>query len=138
MSFAKARLAFMKNLKLFLIEDDVDDVEFLRDAFSYNNIHCDIEVASVGDEALPLLLKGPLPDIIILDLNLPRMHGRDVLQQLKSTPELTDIPVVVFTTSSQREDIEFATSVGADLFITKPNSADGFSAAIAQICNLVA
>jgi len=66
------------------------------------------------------------------------MHGRDVLKQLKSTPELTGIPVVVFTTSSQREDMEFATSVGADLFITKPNSTDGFSAAIARICNLVA
>ena len=104
-------------------EDDFDDVQFVRDCFKKYNGRIDLVHAQNGSEALSVLTKlhiqGITPCLIILDINMPLMDGRQTLVKLKANTALKKIPVVMFTTSSSTLDRDFATKWGAD-FITKP------------------
>ena len=104
-------------------EDDKDDLELVRDAFSQYNGQIEIVHGQDGREALHLLqelmAQGTAPCLIILDINMPGMDGRQTLIQLKQSEKTRDIPVVMFTTSNSRLDKDFAVKWGAD-FITKP------------------
>ena len=124
----------MKNLRILLIEDDGDDIDLLRDAFDMNNIDCTIEVVSEGDRALPYLADAHiLPDVIVMDLNLPKVHGREIMSLIKSDPRLAEIPLVVLTTSSSKDDMKFADAMGAHRFIIKPNTIEGFTNTVRSI-----
>ncbi|HVG41217.1 MAG TPA: response regulator [Chitinophagaceae bacterium] len=104
-------------------EDDADDVQLVNECFANYKDSIEIVHAPNGQEALELLntlhAKGITPCLIILDINMPVMDGKQVLVKLKNTPAYKDIPTVIFTTSSNKMDIAFATNWGAD-FITKP------------------
>jgi DNA-binding response OmpR family regulator len=104
-------------------EDDYDDVQFVRDCFIKYNGKIELLHASNGSEALLILTdlhqKGTLPCLIILDINMPLMDGRQALVHIKGRDEFKKVPVVMFTTSNSHMDKEFATRWGAD-FITKP------------------
>src|SRR4051812_24625973 len=116
----------MKKLKILLIEDDADDIELLKDTFDINNIDCNLDVVMEGDKAIPFLESASeLPDIIVMDLNLPKLHGREILAQIKASDKLAQIPLAVLTTSSLQDDINFAYSMGANKYITKPNTLEG-------------
>lgn len=113
---------------ILLVEDDPDDILLTKDALTESDILTDLEVVGDG-EALLDYLRGrkdykdqscPRPDLILLDLNMPRMDGREVLKELKSDPELSSIPVIVLTTSQQPEDITQIYRLGGNSFITKP------------------
>lgn len=123
----------MKKLRIFLIEDDGDDIELLKEAFEMNSIECHMEVVTEGDKAIPALSGSMRPDVIVMDLNLPKLHGREILALIKDSADFCAIPVVVLTTSSLQDDINFAYSMGAKQFITKPNTIDGFNAAVQTI-----
>jgi CheY-like chemotaxis protein len=128
----------MKKVKILLIEDDGDDIDLLRDAFSMNNVSCHFEVVTEGDQAIPFLEKThELPDVIVMDLNLPKLHGREILTQIKSSKNLSNIPVVVLTTSSLQDDIKFSYDMGAKQFITKPNSIEGFNTTVQTIISAI-
>jgi len=127
----------MKAIKILLIEDDGDDIELLREAFDMNNITCHMDVVTEGDKAIPFLESThELPDVIVMDLNLPKLHGREILTQLRASSNLANIPLVVLTTSSLQDDIKFSYSMGARQYITKPNTMEGFNSAVQAIVSV--
>ncbi len=111
---------------IFLIEDREEDIDITREALSQAEKKCELEVAREGEEALKRLKKmakeksGALPDIILLDLNLPKMDGRKVLKELKDDDDLAPIPVIILTVSKRDKDIARSYNSGAAGYITKP------------------
>ncbi|MBH0781390.1 response regulator [Nocardia bovistercoris] len=126
-------------IDILLVEDDPGDELMTREAFEDNRIGNTLHVAHDGEEALDFLYKqgphaeAPRPDLILLDLNLPKYDGRQVLEKIKSDPDLAHIPVVVLTTSSAEEDILRSYKLHANAYVTKPVDLDQFIAAIKQI-----
>jgi CheY-like chemotaxis protein len=127
----------MEMIKILLIEDDGDDIELLREAFDMNNINCHIDVVTEGDKAIPFLENAhDLPDVIVMDLNLPKLHGREILTQISASDLLASIPLVVLTTSSSQDDIKFSYAMGAKQYITKPNTIEGFNSTVQTIVSI--
>ncbi|MFC5849427.1 response regulator [Deinococcus petrolearius] len=106
---------------LLIVEDNPNDLELARTALELSDICCEVQVACDGQEALDLLRHSEhLPDLVLLDLNMPRVSGHEVLQRVKSDTLLRRVPVVVFTTSSELRDRLAATAAGADDYVVKP------------------
>jgi CheY-like chemotaxis protein len=124
---------------ILLVEDDAGDELITREAFEHNKIKNNLYVAHDGEEGLDFLYRrgpyadAPTPDLILLDLNLPKYDGRQVLEQIKSDPELRHIPVVVLTTSAAEEDILRSYKLHANAYVTKPVDLDQFLNAVRQI-----
>ncbi|GGV24200.1 two-component system response regulator [Streptomyces longisporoflavus] len=124
---------------VLLVEDDPGDELMTREAFEDNKIRNNLHVVRDGEEALDFLYRRgeyegvPRPDLILLDLNLPKYDGRQVLEKVKSDPDLQDIPVVVLTTSAAEEDILRSYKLHANAYVTKPVDLDQFIAAVRQI-----
>lgn len=113
----------MKPFTFFLVDDDADDTLLFDEIISEVAPTFQFTSAVDGQEALDNLRNGtPLPDLIFLDLNMPRMGGKECLLQLKTDEQLQHIPVIMFTTSSQSKDIEETMMNGAICFITKPTN----------------
>ena len=115
----------MKVLKILLVEDSPSDVRLTREALKDSPVPIQITVARDGVEAIDYLHQAELgfgdrPDLVLLDLNLPRKNGREVLAEVKNSPALKQIPVVVLTSSKSEEDISEAYSLNANCYITKP------------------
>ena len=126
-----------KALDILLIEDDIDDVDLLKDALVENDVHYQMQVIMEGDKVFPYLqTTDTLPEIIVMDLNLPKTDGKEILQEIKSTLSLTQIPIVVLTTSSSKEDIDYCHKMGISKFITKPATIDGWNATIHSIVHV--
>jgi DNA-binding response OmpR family regulator len=112
-----------KNIHILLIEDDQDDIDLLREALKDNKVSHSIDILSDGSLVAPYLHTcNSYPDVIILDFNLPKVHGREILKMFKNTSNFTDIPLIILTTSSAKEDVEYSISNGASRFMTKPSS----------------
>ncbi len=130
-----------KVIDVLLVEDDEGDVLMTREAFEYHRINNRLHVVSDGDQALQFLRRtgpftdAPRPGLILLDVNLPRRSGLEVLAELKRDPELLVIPVVMLTTSRAEEDILRSYSLHANAFVTKPVDFEHFIEAIRQIDN---
>jgi CheY-like chemotaxis protein len=113
-------------LHILLVEDSPTDVMMTREALEYYKVRNPLHVADDGVEAMEYLRRqgkyrdAPRPGLIILDLNLPRKSGREVLEELKADPELRAIPVVVLTTSKSEEDVARSYGLHANCYITKP------------------
>ncbi|MFD5746536.1 response regulator [Streptomyces sp. NPDC127033] len=126
-------------IEVLLVEDDAGDELMTREAFEDNKIRNTLHVVRDGEEALDFLYRrgahtdAPRPDLVLLDLNLPKYDGRQVLEQIKTDPELSLIPVVVLTTSSAEEDILRSYKLHANAYVTKPVDLDQFIAAVRQI-----
>lgn len=126
-------------IDILLVEDDPGDELMTREAFEDNKIGNTLHVAHDGQEALDFLYRAepytdaPRPDLILLDLNLPKYDGRQVLEKIKADPDLSHIPVVVLTTSAAEEDILRSYKLHANAYVTKPVDLDQFVAAIKQI-----
>jgi CheY-like chemotaxis protein len=124
---------------ILLVEDDAGDELITREAFEHNKIKNNLYVAHDGEEGLDFLYRrgifadAPTPDLILLDLNLPKYDGRQVLEQIKSDPGLRHIPVVVLTTSAAEEDILRSYKLHANAYVTKPVDLDQFLNAVRQI-----
>jgi CheY-like chemotaxis protein len=128
-----------KPIEVLLVEDDPGDELMTREAFEDNKIGNTLHVVRDGEEALAFLYRengyaeAPRPDLILLDLNLPKYDGRQVLERIKGDPNLATIPVVVLTTSSAEEDILRSYKLHANAYVTKPVDLDQFIAAIRKI-----
>jgi len=124
-------------LKILLIEDDPDDVEFLRDALDEHAPDYQLDLVMRGDLVLSWMQSARvIPDLIVMDLNLPKIHGREVICQIKENSRFGNVPVMVLTTSSLHEDKEHCLSKGADAFLTKPSSPEGYQQLISFLVNL--
>lgn len=121
-------------MDILLVEDSPGDVRLTLEAFAEASVPSTIHVVGDGVDALAYLRgddpsrKQPRPDLILLDLNLPRMGGREVLAEIKSDPELKRIPVVVLTASKAEEDIHGVYDLHANCYIRKPVDFDVFMA----------
>ena len=126
-------------IDILLVEDSPSDVAMTVAAFREGRIANDLHVVTDGNEALAYLRKQPpftdtrRPDIVLLDLNLPKIDGREVLAELKEDDDLKDIPIVILTTSSAETDILRSYQLHANSYVAKPVGVDGFFAAIRSI-----
>lgn len=126
-------------VEILLVEDDEGDVLITREAFKHYKIRNALHVVNDGDRALQFVrrkgeyAKAPRPDLVLLDLNLPRRNGHEVLAELKSDPDLRVIPVVVLTTSQADEDILRSYSLHANAYVSKPVEADTFMSVVRHI-----
>jgi len=126
-------------IDVLLIEDDPGDELITREAFEHNKINNNLHVAHDGEEGLDFLYQrgayegAPRPDLVLLDLNLPKYDGRQLLQRIKSDADLCHIPVVVFTTSAAEEDVLKSYKLHANAYVTKPVDVDQFMSAVRQI-----
>lgn len=128
-----------KLIEILLVEDNPGDVRLTKEAFKIGKIQNNMHVVYDGEEAMDFLYRrgthadAPRPDIILLDLNLPKKDGREVLKEIKSDDNLKSIPVVILTTSSAEEDIIRTYDLHANCYITKPVDLDKFLAIVQMI-----
>lgn len=131
----KAEIKNQNSIHVLVAEDDPDDRLLMRDGFRENNLINPLHFVKDGEELFDFLqnrgqysdtLKYPRPGIIFLDLNMPKMDGREVLKTIKSIPEFKTIPVIVLTTSREEEDMFQTYDLGANSFIRKPVEFDAF------------
>ncbi len=118
-------------MRILLVEDNPADVGLVEEAFLDGKLHYDLDVASDGVAALEKLRAGltgthPAPDLVLLDLNLPKKDGREVLAEVKTDPLLREIPVIVLTTSDDEADVHRAYGLHANCYLTKPVDFDDF------------
>jgi CheY-like chemotaxis protein len=128
-------------IEVLLVEDDPGDVVLTKEAFADNKVSNKLSIVSDGEEAMRFLRRegdytdAPRPDLVLLDLNLPRMDGRQVLEEIKADETLRTIPVVVLTTSEAEEDILRSYRLHANAYVTKPVDFDQFIKVVRQIDN---
>ena len=127
--------AAARPITVLLVEDDPGDVLLVREAFDAHKLNNRLLVAADGVEAMELLRSADAdrPDLVLLDLNLPRKDGREVLAEIKSDKALRSIPVVVLTTSDAEEDILRSYDLHANAYVTKPVDFDRFIDVVRQI-----
>jgi CheY-like chemotaxis protein len=128
----------LKPVSILLVEDSPDDVEITRRALSRGQVKNHLLVARDGQEALDILFArrdtdGALPGLILLDLNLPKVDGREVLEKIKSDPKLKRVPVIAMTSSTREEDVLRTYDLGVNTFISKPVKFEDFIRVIATI-----
>jgi two-component system, chemotaxis family, response regulator Rcp1 len=127
--------------EILLVEDSPGDVRLTREALKDAKMHVNLHVASDGIEAMAFLNREgeyanvPRPDLILLDLNLPRKDGRQVLIEIKENPALVTIPIVILTTSASEEDVLRSYRLHANCYISKPVDLDGFLEVVKCIDN---
>ncbi|HBI46703.1 MAG TPA: response regulator [Planctomycetales bacterium] len=126
-------------IEVLLVEDNPDDADLTVDALRDGRVHNRVTVVEDGVEAMAYLRRegkyraAPRPDLILLDLNLPRKNGREVLAEVKQDPDLRRIPVVVMTSSDDEKDVLAAYNLYVNCYITKPVDLNQFLAVIKSI-----
>jgi chemotaxis family two-component system response regulator Rcp1 len=126
-------------VEILLVEDNAGDVRLTREALRENKLHNNLNVVGDGVEAMAFLRRegiyaqSPRPDLILLDLNLPKKDGRQVLSEIKTDEELKRVPVVILTTSKAEKDILRAYDLHANCYITKPVDLEQFLAVVRAI-----
>lgn len=127
----------MKSLFILLVEDDPDDVELMQEALKSANIDYTIKIVNQGDKVMSYLeVCNNFPSVIILDLNIPKLHGREVLNLIKTSARFKNIPVAILTTASSQKEKEQCIHAGADTFLTKPSTVEGFNQTIKAIMDI--
>lgn len=122
----------MQPIRLLLVEDNPADVDLTLESLETSRLTLEVAVVRNGAEALDYLFRrgdhagAPRPDLVLLDLNLPRRNGREVLGEMKEDPELCRIPVVVLTSSDADADIIRSYELGANCYVTKPTDLQAF------------
>lgn len=119
-------------IEILLVEDNPGDVRLTKEALKEGKVRNNLQVAEDGEEALEFLRRqgrhaqARRPDLVLLDLNLPKKSGREVLEEIKADPELKRIPVVILTVSKAEQDILKSYNLHANCYITKPVNLDQF------------
>lgn len=125
-----------RSLHVLLVEDNEGDVRLIKEAFSESKIDKKFAVAKDGEEALNYLYKRgdyantQRPDIILLDINLPRKNGFEVLEKIKSDPDLKRIPVIMLSSSSSEDHVTKSYDLNANCYVTKPVDFDEYTEAV--------
>ncbi|MBV8665536.1 MAG: response regulator [Burkholderiaceae bacterium] len=128
-------------IRVLLVEDNAGDADLIRETLETGEFHLEIAVAVDGVQAISYLLRKPpythveLPDIVMLDLNLPKMSGQEVLAQIKLHSSLRAIPIVVLTSSDAEQDIGKSYELGANCYVTKPVGLAAFQSIIKAVEN---
>ena len=126
-------------IEILLVEDNPGDVRLTREALKEGKVYSNLHTVKDGVEAMEFLRRQgkyasvPRPDIILLDLNLPKKDGREVLQEIKNDDKLKRIPVVILTTSKAEEDVLKTYNLHANCYVTKPVGLEAFQAIVKSI-----
>lgn len=129
----------MKSINILLVEDNLGDIELTRESLSRGRLKNELQVVENGEDALDYLfqrgdyINAERPDIVLLDLNLPRVSGRGVLKELKQSEQTKDIPVIILSSSQDAMDIKESYQLHANCFISKPVSLKSFINVIQSI-----
>ena len=130
-----------KPAEILLIEDNIGDVLLTKEAFQKTQFEYNLRIAKDGAEALKILYREdqynnyPLPDLILLDLNLPKVDGREVLEQIKTDHNLKNIPVIVLSGSEAESDMTSSYNLHANSYVVKPDNFDDFIEIVTSIEN---
>lgn len=126
-----------RSVEILLVEDNVDDAEFTQLAFGEAKVRCQIHHVEDGEAAMTFLRdpSNPRPDVILLDLNMPKMNGQEVLQAVKSDESLKSIPIIILTTSGLETDVRQAYQNYTNSYLCKPVEFEEFVHAISQMQN---
>jgi two-component system response regulator len=128
-------------LQVLVVEDDLGDVALVEGAFAEHSVASDLHHVADGAEALAFLRReapyadAPRPDLILLDLNMPRVDGRQTLAHIKSDDDLKSIPTIVFTTSAAENDVASSYDAQANAYVTKPINLDDYERVVSEIRN---
>jgi two-component system response regulator len=128
-----------RTIQVLLVEDNPADADLMRETIETSKLHLDLSVVKDGVEAIQYLrgegmyANAPRPDLILLDLNLPRMNGRQVLASVKGDADLRGIPVVVLTSSNAEQDIVQSYNLGANCYVIKPVDLKAFQSIVKQV-----
>lgn len=115
-----------ETLQILLIEDDNDDIELIQDALDDDKVSYQLKVIKDGGEVTGYLeTANDIPDIIVMDFNLPKVHGREILKNIKRTDNFKTIPLLILTTSSSQDDIDYSYKEGANRYLIKPTTTAG-------------
>ena len=127
----------MNQQRFLLVDDDLDDIEIFQEVLSSVNPRIELLIANDGIEALKILKSNEnnLPQLVFLDLNMPRMGGKECLKMIKADAEIARTDIIMYTTSSQSSDIEETMVSGALCFITKPSTTQGLQEILSIIAN---
>lgn len=126
-----------KIIKILLIEDDYDDIELLQDALQEQSIPHKMHVIKDGGQVAGYLKNSTeVPDVIVMDLNLPKVHGREIIKTIKSLEPFKEIPLLILTTSSSQNDMNYAYKEGASRYLIKPTTLPGIREVISTITHL--
>lgn len=127
----------MKNTsEILMVDDNPADIDLTSEVLAQSKRHFHVNAVNDGVEALSFLRRqgkyaeAPVPDLVVLDLNLPRKHGCDVLSSIRADPVLAKIPVVIFTTSHENSDIARSYELGANCYLRKPGNLQEFVAVV--------
>jgi len=142
--FKKGKEAIRENkVVLVMVDDDEDDCLLVQEALRDAGFNCTFRCVQDGVEIMDYLMRegryrnahetAPIPDLILLDLNMPRMNGREVLRKLKTDHRFRSIPVIVLTTSTARKDVDACYDLGANSYMTKQSTFDDLVAAISSL-----
>lgn len=113
---------------IYLVDDDVDDLELVQEALVRCGFHGQVSCAKNGEDFLSKLQRSHLPELIVLDLNMPLKDGFEVLTELKNSRNFSAIPVVILTASRNKQDEKRCADLGCNLFLTKPSTLEGYDA----------
>lgn len=131
----------MKTPELLMVDDNPADIDLTSEVLAQSNQRFHVNAVNDGAEALSFLrhqgkyAEAPMPDLMILDLNLPRKNGQDVLAEVKSDPKLAKIPVVIFTTSQANADVARSYELGANCYLRKPGNLRDFVAVVQSLAS---
>ena len=130
---------YNQSVEILLVEDDPGDIKLTQKALLKSKLEVNLRVVTKGEEALAFLRReggytdAPLPELILLDLNLPGLSGQEVLQEIKSDKNLKFIPVVIFTTSNSDKDVWNSYNLGANCYVRKPVDLHEFMTTVQSI-----
>jgi two-component system, chemotaxis family, response regulator Rcp1 len=127
--------------EVLLVDDNPADIDLMSEVLANSKRHFHVNVASDGAKAISFLRRqgeyaeAPAPDLVVLDLNLPRKDGREVLSEVKADPALAKIPVVIFTTSQANSDVTRSYELGANCYLRKPGNLPDFIAVVQSMAD---
>ncbi|HUR09991.1 MAG TPA: response regulator [Flavitalea sp.] len=122
-----------KHYKIFVTDDDADDFLFLRDAIAELDNTVILEHVTSCGELIQLLEEGKIPDLIFLDLNMPKISGRDCIEKLREEARYRDVPIIIYSTSKSIKDVDFCYEKGANFYLVKPNTFRGLISSIEKV-----
>ena len=122
-----------KGWNILLVEDNLADVRLMREVLRQGARQVTLHVARDGEQALEMLARDPEPDLVLLDLNLPRVHGREVLARMKADTRLKHIPVIVLSTSRADADVAACYQLHANCYLQKPMDVERFAGIMRQL-----
>jgi CheY-like chemotaxis protein len=123
-------------LHILLADDDLDDYQLLNEAFEHSGLQLDFSWAEDGDKLLSLLETGARPDLIFLDINMPYKNGIECLYEIRSKEEFAELPIVMYSTTNYKINIDACYKGGANLYVVKPNSFEEIVSMVKKICTL--